>query len=471
MEKEEFEFQKFRKSGSILPFIIGALSILAIVFLLRNCTSPNEYWNGSNPNYSQIIPVFPDKPNVLKPIDTTKIIIPDDPLKRPIISNLLNVYVQDTTDLKKFSTRVVNAYIEDSIGVAYYADAYKRVQFEVPPERQKELKNQIKQDFVNVKFVCFESIISNNQSKTDPGFSNPDYDWFYSQIGLFEAWNFTMGNPEIKIAVIDDSFDSNHKELINQIVAPWNVVEYSNKIKVYNSKSIHGTHVAGLAVGEINNGIGISGVAPRCKLMPIQIGDQNGMMTTSSILDGIFYALKNDATVINLSLGINLANAFENLTEKQQEEYAKKIYLDEAEMWNEVYEIANKEGVIIVQAAGNSSVVSSLDPMKRSQTTIIVGATNRNGKMAKFSNYGEGVDIYAPGVHIYSSVPNQQFKELDGTSMSSPIISGCVGLIKSINKDISIVEIKKLMNETGINFNGKDHVIQIDKLLSKIKGL
>lgn len=471
MSREEFEFQKFKNKGSLVPFVIAALAILIFALLLRNCNSPNEYWNGSKPNFSVIAPVFPENPNVLRPIDSTKIIIPDDPLKRPVLSNLLNVYVQDTTDLKSFSQEVINTYSNDSLSVTYYADAYKRVQFEVPPSRQNQLKNQIKNDFSIVKFVCFESIFFNSQTKNDPGFNNIEFDWFYSQIGLYNAWSHTMGDPNIKIAVIDDSFDPNHKELINQIESPWNVYEYSEEVKVYNSKFVHGTHVAGTAVGAINNGVGISGVAPRSKLIPIQIADQNGMMTTSSILDGIFYALKNKADIINLSLGIDLSNAFGNLSEEEQETYANEIYLDEAAMWNEVYEIAAKEGVVIVQAAGNSSVLAALDPMKRSKSTIIVGATNREGKKADFSNYGDSVDIFAPGTNIYSSIPNQQFKKLDGTSMSSPIIAGCVALIKSINNNLSVTDIKKLMNDTGKNIDGKDNLIQIDKLLIKIKTL
>jgi subtilisin family serine protease len=472
MGQEEFEFQKFRKSGSILPFIITAVVILLLVLLLRNCNSANKFWNGSSPNYTQVIPVFPDEPNLLQPIDTTKIIIPDDPLKRRIISNLLNVYVQDTVDLKGFSNKLINVYLQDSIKVTYYADEYKRVQFEVPTNRRKDLKTSIRRDFPKVKFVCNEAILYSYQTKTDPGFNNPDYDWFYNKIGLYRAWNETMGDPSIKIAVIDDSFDPNHKELVNQIEKPWNVFEYSDQIKTYNNKLIHGTHVAGTAVGEINNGVGISGVAPRCKLIPIQIADQNGMMTTSSILDGIFYALKNDADVINMSLGIDLSDAAKHLTDEQQESYAKTIYKDEAAMWNEVYEIAEKEGAIIVQAAGNSSVISSLDPMKRSKVSIIVGATDRNDKKAQFSNYGDGVDIYAPGVGIYSSIPNQEFDELDGTSMASPIIAGCVALIKSMNKDASIEDIKKLMNETGENVDGTNKkLIQIDEVILKLTAL
>ncbi len=471
MEKDEFEFQKFKKSGSITPFLIGTSLIFLTAFLLRNCNSPNKLWNGSRPNYTKISPIFPDNPNVLKPIDTTKIIIPDDPLKRPVISNLLNVYLKDSTDLIDFSKDVVNAYIKDSLKITYYAEAYKRVQFEVPSNRRKELKISIKQDFPVVKFVCNESILSSNNTKTDPGFKNSNYDWFYRQIGLYKAWEETMGSDSIKIAVIDDSFDLKHKELINQAINPWNVVAYSDTINTYNNRLTHGTHVAGTIAGEINNEVGISGVAPKCKIIPIQISDQHGRMTSSSILDGIFYALKNDADVINMSLGLDLSHAYANLSPEQQKAYAKTIYVDEAAMWDEVYNIAEKEGTIIVQAAGNSSVLSMLDPMKRSNYTITVGASDANEKIAKFSNYGDGVAIYAPGVNIYSSVPNQQFKQLDGTSMASPIIAGCIALMKTIDKDITVGEIKKLLSETSKDIEGDNKLIQIDKLLLKMKAL
>ncbi|CAM1364517.1 S8 family peptidase [Tenacibaculum xiamenense] len=470
MSKNEFEFEKFGKSNAILPYIIAGLAILTVVFLLRHCNSPKEYWNAgiSDDNYQT--PIFPDNPNMLPPIDTTKIIIPDDPLQRPIISNLLNVYLQDTTNLKSFADKVINTYSNDSILVTYFAEAYKRIQFQIPTDRRDTLKTRIKNDFKEAKFVCFESILKNFKTKTDPGFNDPNLHWFYKQIGLYDAWNTTKGDSSVTIAVIDNSFDVNHKELVNRITDPWNVFEYSKDVKTYG-KLIHGTHVAGTAVGEIDNGFGISGVAPQCKLMPIQVADRNGRMSTSSILDGIFYALKNKANVINLSLGVDLSHLVGNLNEQEQEAVAGSIYLDEAAMWNEVYEIAQKENVVIVQAAGNSSVVAGLDPMKRSHLIIVVGATSRQQKIASFSNYGDKVDVFAPGVEIYSSIPNQQFKTMQGTSMASPIISGCVGLIKSIDSTASPLKIKQLMMETGMKIEGDYRFIQIDALLKKLNSL
>ncbi|WP_143569834.1 S8 family peptidase [Tenacibaculum agarivorans] len=467
MRNNEYYFKKLNSGANPWPFIIGVLLVLLVLMLLRHCNTPNKFW-GDNTSYEyRVIPIFPDKPNLLRPIDTTKIIIPDDPIKRPIISNLLNVYVQDTIDLKQFAAKVIDKYSTDSLLVTYYADAYKRIQFEIPSNKRNELKKSIKQDFSVVKFVCYESILSSSKKNTDPGFNNPNYSWFYEQIGLYRAWDITMGNEDIKIAVIDDSFDATHPELSKRIEKPWNVYEYSDNVKTYN-KLIHGTHVAGTAVGEKNNNLGISGVAPNCKLIPVQIADQQGRMTTSSILDGIFYALKNDADVINLSLGINMPH-LKNLTEKEQEMYSKTTFLEEAEMWNEVYEIAQKENTVIVQAAGNSSVLAALDPMKRSKATIIVGATNQDKKIANFSNYGEKVDVYAPGVAIYSSLPNGKFDVMDGTSMSSPIVSGCVGLIKSINDSLSITSIKKLIRNTGLTIKDDNKLIQIDNILLQIK--
>ena len=465
----EFEFYKFKKrKGSFMIPLIITLVLLTAILILRNCNSPNEFWNNTSPNYSLVVPILPDTPNTLPPIDTTKVIVPDDPLKRPVISNLLNVYLKDSTDLKQFSADVIDTYINDSIKVTYYAEAYQRVQFKIPVKKQQELKKSIKEDFSTVKFVCYESVFVNKQTKTDPGFNNSNNDWFYRQIGLYDAWNYTMGDPNIKIAVIDDSFDPNHKELINQIEKPWNVFDYSKNITTYN-KLVHGTHVAGTAAGEINNNFGISGVAPKCRLIPIQIADENGRMTTSSILDGIFYALKNNASVINMSLGIDLSSAYGNFTEEQQKGFAKTIYTDEAAMWNEVYEIADSEGVVIVQAAGNSSVLAALDPMKRSNISIVVGASDKDRKVAQFSNYGEEVDIYAPGVNIYSSIPNQNFKTMDGTSMASPIIAGCIALLKSINKNLKTTEIKKLIKETAENIDGNYKLIQVDKLIQKLQ--
>lgn len=474
---KETEFNKIRSNRvSWMTLLLSVLGIFLLILLLKTCNNPNEYYSNTLTNNNDVIiqypyPAYPDKPNVLQPIDSTKIIIPDDSLKRPIVSNILNVYLEDTVILKSFSNKIITNYASDKIEVTYYAEEYKRIQFSVPENRREILKKEFKTTFSEVKFVCNETILSNsNVTKKDPGYTNQNQYWFYEQIGLFKAWNTTLGDTSIKIAVIDDGFDVTHPELSSQIDKPWNVFDYSNKLTTWNNKLQHGTHVAGTVSGILNNDFGISGVAPNCKLMLIQIADQQGRMTTTSILDGIFYALKNGADVINMSLGVDMNQLATSMTEEQQERYAESSFTDEAAMWDQVYRIAEAEGVIIVQAAGNSNVLASLDPMKRSKSTIVVGATDKSKRRANFSNYGTDVDIYAPGAGIYSSVPNGKFEYMDGTSMASPIVAGCVGLIKSVNDTISIESIKTLLIENGSNVgNSKGKLIHINDVISKIK--
>lgn len=414
---------------------------------------------------------YPEHPNRLLPIDTSMIeILPDDPLMRKVVTNLVNVYCQDTVELKRMAKEFILEFPDDSITVSYYAEEYKRIQFQVPPNRRDALMSNLKKDEDDVKFVVDEWVITSSNLPsipTDPGYSDSDKSWFYKDIGLFAAWEYGFGNEDIIIAVIDDSFDPNHAELLDKFVKPWNVMDYNESVNS-NFDMFHGTHVAGTVAGNLDNGVGISGVAPNCKIMPIQIADRNGNMTITSILDGIFYALKNDVDVINMSLGQEFDH-LAGLSLSEQKLLAKTIHNDEAEMWNEIYQIAEDEGVIIVQAAGNSSILASIDPMKRSKNSLIVGALDRSRKTANFSNVGEAVNVFAPGVEIYSSLPNNKMGPLQGTSMASPIVAGCVALIKSKKSDIGIAELIQIIKDTGEPVPGElGTLIRVDKILDII---
>ena len=471
MNSASFELNKLKRKGTFPWWTIMAITgLFILLFLLRTCVTGHNVFG--NNNSTQIIvddPEYPENPNRLLPIDTTKILVPDDPLKREIISNLINVYLDDTVDLQPFGSRVIRKYTSDSIRVTYFAEEYKRLQFMVPPDRRVSLIEEIKADFVQVKFACFEAIYTQSFKGSDPAFADINKNWFYDAIGLYKAWDITQGNSNVKIAVIDDSFDKNHSELSSQIVTEWNVSNYSPNITTYNGKLIHGTHVAGTIAGIEGNNLGLSGVAPKCQIVPIQIADNSGMMTTSSILDGIFYALKNKVSIINMSIGMSSIEIGEELSISEQEQLSKTLYADEAEMWDEVFKIAEDEGVIIVQAAGNSNIVAALDPMKRSNHCLIVGATNKTGQKADFSNFGDKVTVFAPGVDIYSCLPNGKYDFLSGTSMASPIVAGCVALMLSIKKDLTLTQIKQILKNTGLSvLNQNAKLIQIDQVLNQL---
>lgn len=455
----------------------GLTFCLLSCLFFKCCNVKSSIVNGGDSSVDLVVETpfksefLPDYPNRLLKIDTSKIrTYPDDPIQREIVSDLINVYLFDTIDISVFVDQLVKNHPQNKIEVTYYAEEYKRIQLRVNESDRKSYISLLKKDYPKtVKFIVDEWIIRTSKSApNDPGYKDESDYWFYEMIGVISAWEDGFGDSEIIVAVIDDSFDLDHLELKGQNYKAWNVFEYSDHVYSSGKEMIHGTHVAGLVAGNANNEFGMSGVAPGCKIMPIQISDASGVITTSSLLDGVFYALKNDAKVINLSLALSLS-ALSGSNYEDQVKLSHNFLMDEAKMWEEIYSIAEKEGVTIVQAAGNNSVIASIDPMKRSKSTIIVGSISSTGQVSSFSNVGENVCVYAPGERIVSSLPNNKFGPLDGTSMSSPIVAGCVALIKSKAPDLTTEEIKGLIKETGQKIFGQSGVlIQINKILEKV---
>lgn len=448
---------KWYKWISLILFIL-----FLICFVLKCCSS------NVNSNKIAVTNPLPSNPNIIEPIDPGKIQpVPDDPFDREAVNDLINIYLKEHVDIASFSEGIQKKYTGYSIIPTYFAEEYKRIQFKVDPVSKMELMENIRSEVSDVKYVTHEWIFQQGfKSLNDPDFVNENNKWFYEVIGLHDAWKISMGDTSVKIAVIDDGFDLNHKELKNQYENPWNVFEYSVNVFGVPDKIFHGTHVAATVVGEVNNNFGISGVAPKCKLIPIQISDKNGIITITSILDGFFYALKNKADVINLSLGFSLGPNASKLSQKEQQDIINTLFKDEEELWSDVFAIALEENCVIVQAAGNDNVSAAIDPMKRNSNCLNVGATNQSSNRTDFSNYGNVVNVFAPGKEIYSALPNNSMGYLDGTSMSSPIITGCVALIKSVKPDLSSHEIIKLIVHEAEN--DKFNMIRIDQILSNL---
>ena len=271
------------------------------------------------------------------------------------------------------------------------------------------------------------------------------------------------------VAVVDDGFDLNHPELQGKIYKPRNIPERSDDVNTgYNSR--HGTHVAGIAIGLANNGVGLAGVAPGCQFMPVQVGDYYGRLSSTAIVDGILYAIHNGADVINVSLGMKPDPRIAQLPDHRQQEMIDNTFKQEEAFWESVFEIARDKNVMVVLAAGNDNVLIGLDPMLRSRLTVNVSASDAGHKKADFSNYGELSTLSAPGVAIYSSLPNAQFDYRDGTSMAAPVVAGSMALIKSINSTYTNAQLIELLQKTGIPVvrgNGTEkkmgNIIQLDQ--------
>ncbi len=233
----------------------------------------------------------------------------------------------------------------------------------------------------------------------------------------------------------------------------WSLMGGTNAAKIlgrpdFGDELGHGTHVAGIVAAIANNGIGVAGVSQKVKILPIQVisvqpseplkplsvdlnpSEESIKGKNRNLGDlvarGVIYALRSGANVLNFSLGWPQTR--------------------DSDFMREVIEVAQKQGVIIVAAAGNDSTKALMRPCAY-PGVICVGAHGPEGALSHFSNYGSGVDIAAPGTNILSTYTlekrpvrfrqNMGYEYLSGTSQASPFVAGVVGemLAMGIPKD------------------------------------
>ena len=218
----------------------------------------------------------------------------------------------------------------------------------------------------------------------------------------------------------------------------------NNNVMVSNSAALHGTHVTGIIGAARNNGMGMDGVADNVKVMMVRAvpdGDEHD----KDIALAIRYAVDNGARVINMSFGKGFS--------------PEKKWVDESVKY------AESKGVLLVHAAGNSH--EDLDTTEnypsvvfangnRATNWITVGASGdpkAGGLTASFSNYGKKeVDVFAPGVKIYSTVPGgNTYQNLQGTSMASPVVAGLAAFILEYYPKLTPQQVKMVIEKSSKN--------------------
>lgn len=214
----------------------------------------------------------------------------------------------------------------------------------------------------------------------------------------------------------------------------------------------HGTHVAGIIGAVRNNGIGMDGVADNVRIMSIRTVP-NGDERDKDVANAIRYAVDNGAQVINMSFG--------------KGESTHKNAVDEAVKY------ALKKDVLLVHGSGNDGEElnysnnfpndqfgkKGLFGPKYAKNWIEVGAisyTDDEYLVAEFSNYSPNlVDVMAPGVEIYSTVPNNKYKNLQGTSMASPMVAGLAALLRSYFPELTATQVKEVIMGSVVEHKGK----------------
>jgi subtilisin family serine protease len=222
--------------------------------------------------------------------------------------------------------------------------------------------------------------------------------------------------------------------------------DYKNQTQHYYGNNdvdacgpFHGTHVAGIISALRNNGIGMNGIANYVLIMPIRVvpdGDERD----KDVANGIRYAVDNGANIINMSFG--------------------KRYSPDSTVVGQAIKYADEHGVLMIHAAGNSSDNTDKKPtyphghsikLKKGvpDLWLSVGATSwrpDSNFVASFSNYGQHtVDLFAPGVDIYSTVLHNKYKRESGTSMAAPVVSGVAAVIMEYYPKLSADQVKKVL--------------------------
>ncbi len=243
------------------------------------------------------------------------------------------------------------------------------------------------------------------------------------------------------------SLTYNTREIVGDDPTNLKEVGYGNSDVIgTGTDNFHGTHVAGIIGAKRGNGIGIDGVADNVKIMAIR-AVPDGDERDKDVANAIRYAVDNGAQVINMSFG----KAFS----------PNKSYVDNA------IKYAESKGVLLVHAAGNSGEdtdvennypTKNLGKKKVAGNWIEVGASSwgEGDKLAaSFSNYGKvNVDLFAPGVQIYSTAPGNEYKNAQGTSMASPVTAGVAALLLSYFPELTPADVKEILMKSARTFDG-----------------
>lgn len=309
-----------------------------------------------------------------------------------------------------------------------------------------------------------------------PAINDPLFDqqWHYNDIKLQQAWQAldssgesALGSNSVTVAVLDSGIidhpdlDANRRDGFDFVQDDDDPTDPGDKAIGGQRSSFHGTHVAG-TVAAINNTSGGTGVAPDVRLMPVRVLDTDGGFV-SDIIQGVCYAAQissslcsnipttTRADIINMSLGSSSLSQIEE----------------------QVNNLAMDSGVIVIAASGNESTSAPFYPAAYDRV-ISVSATNRNGDLASYSNFGSTIDVAAPGGDFAvdpgvistwgddsGSSTISTFGTLQGTSMAAPHIAGVAALMKSADEELTHDEFRTMLVAgdltTDIGSAGKDN--------------
>jgi type VII secretion-associated serine protease mycosin len=247
--------------------------------------------------------------------------------------------------------------------------------------------------------------------------------WYLKSLNVAQAQAITKGSG-ITVAVVDTGVYP-HPDLQRNLLAGINLMP-GGKGDGRADQDGHGTNVAALVAAHGNGSNGILGIAPAAKILPIKAANDGSQFSVDAMARGIGWAASNGAKVINVSAGTGPADALINAVNS-----------------------AINQDVVVVVAAGNYSEQAIMDYPAALDGVLAVGATDRNGKHASLSVADKRVDICAPGKAIATAEPKNKYVEVNGTSLSAPIVAGAAALVRAKFPNLSGPEVIHRLEATA----------------------
>ncbi len=300
---------------------------------------------------------------------------------------------------------------------------------------------------------------------TDPLFNNQ---WGLNNTGqnggtsgidmnVCNAWNITEGSNSIKVAVVDDGIQMTHPDLQANVFGTGYDTENGTPSSVLRGN--HGTSVAGIIAAAKNNGYGIAGVAPSCKLISVSTSPYSNTNARKKKAEGINWAWQNGADVINCSWGWDPNLSFQ--------------VIDDA-ISNALTQGRGGKGCIVVFAVGNDGNSNVNYPANSNTKILAIGAATYCGERKSSSscdnnngwgsNYGNSLDIMAPGIQI-TTIDRTGINGYDsgdytstfgGTSAAAPFVAGVAALMLSANPNLTVEQVNEIIEFTAQKVREED---------------
>jgi thermitase len=301
----------------------------------------------------------------------------------------------------------------------------------VLPDRVSFLVDKLRASGL-VEYVERDSRVEAFYFPNDPDWT---YQWGPKKIEADLAWDTTIGSSDILVAIVDTGVDYTHSDLAANYV-PLGYDWINNDTDPIDDFG-HGTHCAGIVAATLNNSIGIAGVA-QVRIMAEKVLGSSGWGTDFTVAEGIVHATDSGAKIISMSLGGG-----------------------GSDLMHDAVKYAHDHGVLLVASAGNKASSEKHYPAAYDEV-IAVSATDSGDNLASFSSYGEWIDVAAPGVDIYSTMPTyhvtmndieygleMNYDYMSGTSMACPHVAGVAALAWSVYPNCTADQVMRVLEYTA----------------------